>query len=301
MASYHLEAKIIGRTDNRSVVACAAYRAGAIMTRDEDGKTHRYSKKGGVVSTDLLTPDNAPEWASDRSQLWNAVEAKESRKNSQLAREIIVALPHELDHEESRAMLLAWAKRELVDRGMCVDVCIHDPDAAGKNKNTHGHLMCTVREFDGDGWSRNKNRDWNHKDMLKGLRESWAEAQNAALEAVGSLASVDHRSLDDQRTEALEEGDTALAESLDRLPEPRLGLAAGAIEKKAMQTCENIGIGYTPVTRQGIRIERSRNIRAVLLDRLSALREVAKNIIVRNPFSDVSHDKAAHDDIEPDF
>jgi hypothetical protein len=286
MASYHLESKIIGRSDNRSAVACAAYRSGTSLKRNEDDKRHSYGKKGGVVSADLLTPDNAPDWARDRSQLWNAVEAKENRKNSQFARELIVALPHELDQEQSRAMVLAWARAELVDRGMCADVCIHDPDMGGKNKNRHAHIMCTVREFDGGDWSRTKNRDWNHKDMLKGWRKSWAEAQNAALEAAGSSVTVDCRSLEDQRSEAISEGDTALAESLDRLPEPRLGLEAGAIEKNAIRAAENMGINYVPVTSKGIRIERQRGIRERLLDRLSELRAAAQRVF--DPFSDRS-------------
>lgn len=297
MASYHLESKIIGRTKNRSAVACAAYRSGANIKRDEDGKTHRYSKKGGVVSADLLTPDNAPDWARDRSQLWNAVEAKEGRKNSQLARELIVALPHELSDDAARAMVLSWAQSELVDRGMCADVCIHDPDAGGKNKNRHAHIMCTVREFDGGDWSRTKNRDWNDKDMLKGWRKSWAEAQNAALMVVGSSATVDHRSLKDQRTAALNDGDTALAESLDRLPEPRLGLAAGAIEKNAMRAAENMGINYVPVTSRGIRVERQRGVRALLMDRLSELRKAALSVF--DPFSDTSPAKDADEDTTP--
>jgi ATP-dependent exoDNAse (exonuclease V) alpha subunit len=293
MASYHLEAKIIGRSDKRSAVACAAYRAGANMKRDEDGKTHRYSKKGGVVSADLLTPDNAPDWARDRSQLWNAVEAKETRKNSQLAREIVVALPHELTQEQSHALVLEWAQSELVDRGMCADVCIHDPDTGGKNKNRHAHIMCTVREFEGDDWSPTKNREWNDKAALKGWRETWAEAQNAALRAVGSSATVDHRSLEDQRADAFRAGDVALADSLDRLPEPRLGLEAGAIEKRAMQTCENMGINYVPVTRRGMRIEQRRSIRERLLDTLSEIRAAALRVF--DPFSDASPEDALDD------
>ena len=62
MASWHLEAKIIGRSDGRSVVAAAAYRAGVRIERAETGDCPDYPRKGGLVSVDLLTPDDAPEW-----------------------------------------------------------------------------------------------------------------------------------------------------------------------------------------------------------------------------------------------
>ena len=99
MASYHLSAKIIGRSDGRSVVAAASYRAGEMIERHETGQTSDYRRKSGVVSADLLLPVGAPEWAADREQLWNAVEAIEKRKNSKLAREIEVALPNERSEE----------------------------------------------------------------------------------------------------------------------------------------------------------------------------------------------------------
>jgi ATP-dependent exoDNAse (exonuclease V) alpha subunit len=293
MASYHLESKIIGRSDNRSAVACAAYRSGTSLKRNEDDKRHSYNKKGGVVSADLLTPDSSPDWAQDRSQLWNAVEAKENRKNSQFARELVVALPHELDQEQSRAMVLAWAKRELVDRGMCADVCIHDPDTGGKNKNRHAHIMCTVREFEGNDWSRTKNRDWNQRSTLKAWRESWAEAQNVALKAVGSSATVDHRKLKDQRAEALAVGDTDLANALNREPEIRLGLSAAKRDERRKQMAENMGISNPPIGWKQRAIDEARSIRDKLLKRLVELRLAPVDVV--DPFSDVSPKDAPED------
>ena len=99
MAIYHLSASIIGRSDGRSAVAASAYRAGADMTDPDTGTRHDYTRKRGVRATFMELPEGAPDWAADRPTLWNAVHAKETRKNSRLSREIRVALPAELDAE----------------------------------------------------------------------------------------------------------------------------------------------------------------------------------------------------------
>lgn len=281
MASYHFEAKIIGRSDGRSVVAAAAYRAGARIERAETGDCPDYRRKGGVVSADLLTPDDAPEWAQDRAQLWNAVEAVETRKNSQLAREIELALPNELTAEQARELALSWARDELVSRGMAVDICIHDPEPApGGSRNRHAHILCTVRGFDCDGWSKTKDRSWNNKALLQHWRESWAEAQNAALEAAGCTDRVDHRSLQDQRQAALDAGDMAQADALDRPPEPVLGVAASAQEKRARITADRRGEEYRPVTARGQALERARGLRSILVNAWDRLRIAAHELVM---------------------
>ena len=259
MASYHFSAKIIGRSDGRSVVAAAAYRAGTRIERAETGDCPDYTRKGGVVSADLLMPDDAPTWAQDRAQLWNAVEAVETRKNSQLAREIELALPNELSDADARHLALSWAQDELVSRGMVVDVCIHDPKPVpGGSRNRHAHILCTTRRLDSEGWSKGKARDWNDKALLEYWRESWADAQNVALERAGCADRVDHRSLEAQHQDALDAGDMAQADALDRPPEPVLGIAASAQEKRARIAADRRGEEYRPVTARGQALERSR-------------------------------------------
>jgi hypothetical protein len=295
MASYHLSAKIIGRSDGRSAVAAAAYRSGSLLDRDETGDTQDYRRKGGIVSADLLTPEYAPEWARDRSRLWNSVEAVETRKNSQLAREFELALPNELSEHQARSLVLEWARRELVARGMCADVCVHDPDPVpGKGRNRHAHVLCTVRGLDGDGWARTKDRTWNDKALLEHLRASWAEAQNAALQAAGCVDRVDHRSLADQRQAALDAGDLVGAEALDRPPEPRLGVAASAIEDRARREADRFREEYQPVTFRGRALQDARTLRGVLLTAVETVRTVALRVLdlfqavsvpVEDPFS----------------
>jgi len=295
MASYHLSAKIIGRSDGRSVVAAAAYRSGSKLERAETGDTQDYRRKGGIVSADLLTPEYAPDWARDRSRLWNSVEAVETRKNSQLAREIELALPNELSAGQARSLVLEWARCELVARGMVADVCIHDPEPApGKPRNRHAHVLCTVRAFDGDGWARTKERAWNDKSLLEHLRVSWADAQNSALQAAGCVDRVDHRSLADQREAALNAGDMVAAEALDRPPEPRLGVAASAIEDRARREADRFGEEYQPVTPRGRALQEARTLRSILLSAVETVRATALRVLdlfqavsapVEDPFS----------------
>lgn len=290
MASYHLSVKLIGRSDGRSVVAAAAYRSGSRIERAETGDCPDYTRKGGVVSADLLTPYDAPEWARDRAQLWNAVEGVETRKNSQLAREFELALPNELTEAEARNLVLSWAQNELVSRGMAVDVCIHDPEPApGGSRNRHAHVLCTTRRFDGDGWAKGKARDWNDKALLQHWRESWADAQNVALERAGCADRVDHRSLEEQRQAALDAGDMARADILDRPPEPVLGVAASAQEKRAQIAADRCGEEYRPVTARGRALERSRRLRAILSGAWQHVRAAARVLVsaqvsIEDPF-----------------
>jgi hypothetical protein len=280
MASYHFTAKIIGRSAGRSAVAAAAYRSGQKLERIETGETHDYTRKSGIVSTEILAPDGAPEWVRDRSQLWNRVEAKESRSNSQLAREFELALPHELSPAEAQALVREWAQENLVDKGMVVDLAIHDPEPVpGRSRNRHVHLMTTTRGLDpstADGWAKNKDRSWNSDDQLLAWRESWAVAQNRALERAGSKARVDHRSLEAQAEAARAEGRELAATRLDRPPEPRLGVAATAIEKRAARA---LGQDYRPVTERGQMLAQFRSLRSGLVRAVIDLGREARDLM----------------------
>ena len=126
VAIYHLSAKVISRAGGRSSVAAAAYRTAGRLRDDRQGLEHDYSRKGGVVHSEIIAPENAPDWMRDRDQLWNAVEAVEKRRDAQLAREIEVALPRELDRGERLELLRGFVQREFVDRGMIADVAVHE-------------------------------------------------------------------------------------------------------------------------------------------------------------------------------
>lgn len=247
MASYHMSVSMIGRSSGKSAIGAAAYRSGAVLTDPDTGEVMDYSRKGGIADAFILTPEGAPEWAGDRQALWSAVHAKESRKNSQLAREFTLALPNELGPEEGAELVRRWVKDELVSRGMVVDVAIHDPAPRSDDdpRNLHAHVMCTTRELDPDrpdGWAKGKNRTWNDPATLERWRETWADAQNIALAKSGSGVRVDHRTLADQRADAEARGDEIGALVLSRPPEPRLGVVAGALESKGIATERGDGL-----------------------------------------------------------
>lgn len=196
MAIFHLSVKTISRSDGRSATAAAAYRAGCEIVDQRTGEVHDYTRKGGVLSADLVLPVGAPEWANDRAALWNAAEQAETRKNSTVAREFEVALPLELSAEERRYLAVSFA-RELVDRhGFAADVCVHAPD---EGENPHAHILVTTRRLSADGFAeKTRELDERGSGVVTHWRERWAALQNAHLEEWGHDARVDHRSLAEQ-------------------------------------------------------------------------------------------------------
>ena len=222
MAIYHYSAKVIGRSTGRSVTAAAAYRAGVDIHDSSTGLDHKYSRRGGVIESDILTPENAPDWAKDRAELWNIVEDIERRKDAQLAREVEVSLPHELTHEQRRDLLHTFAQDRYVAKGMIADISYHEPGKGGDDRNYHAHILLTLRPFNDNGEFGNKNRDWNHKQTLVQDREAWADYLNQALERVGSQDRVDARSFEER--------------GLDQKPTKHLGPDATEMERRGEQT-----------------------------------------------------------------
>jgi MobA/MobL family len=147
MAIYHFSVQIIGRSSGKSAVAAAAYRAGDVLLDKRTGITHDYTRKQGVCETRILLPEDAPLWMQDRSQLWNEVERCERQCNSQLAREINVAIPKELNHEQKRILVFEYVESEFVSRGMIADVALHDLNS----DNPHAHFLLTQRSVTANG------------------------------------------------------------------------------------------------------------------------------------------------------
>jgi Ti-type conjugative transfer relaxase TraA len=190
VAIYHLSAKIVSRESGRSVVAAAAYRAAQSLDEKLSGITHNYTRKEGVEHSEILAPEGAPDWVFDRSTLWNTIEAVEKRKDAQLAREIEVGLPIELDSEEQLALLREYVKREFVARGMVADVSIHRDDP----NNPHAHILLTMRRLTAQGFGL-KERSWNERAKLLDWRRGWEEVTNESLAHAGLAVRIDHRSL----------------------------------------------------------------------------------------------------------
>ncbi len=215
MAIYHFSAQIINRSKGRSSVAAAAYRAGQRFEDERTGLSHDYTKKSGIEHTEILAPDNSPEWVNDRAKLWNEVEIAEKRKDAQTAREINVALPRELKKEQQIECVRSFVKDNFVNKGMVADIAIHSNDI----ENPHAHIMLTMRDITPEGFGK-KNREWNDKEQLEQWREKWAEYANKALERSGHTDRIDHRSLE--------------AQGIDREPQIHVGPHAAAMEKKGI-------------------------------------------------------------------
>ena len=245
IAIYHWNIGIVSRGKGKSAVAAAAYRSGEKLTNEWDGMTHDYTRKGGVVHTEIMLPPHAPPSFSDRSTLWNSVELYEKAGNAQLAREIDAALPIELSREEQIRLVREYCSSQFVSRGMCVDYAIHDTD----NGNPHCHIMLTMRPLDERGtWTAKSKKEydldengerirlpsgrykthkidltgWNDKDNTLLWRKAWADFTNDFLERNGSPERIDHRSNAER--------------GIDELPTVHMGVAACQMEKKGIAT-----------------------------------------------------------------
>jgi len=236
---------MISRSQGRSATGAAAYRSGERIEDVRTGLVFDYERRSGVDHTEIVAPEGAPDWVYDRSMLWNAVEATETRKNSQVAREVRVALPHELSHAQHIELVRGFCQRAFVDAGMVADIALHAPGHDGDERNHHAHIMLTTREIGPEGFSV-KNRDWNAVECLEEWRGLWAQDLNNALEMQGIDERLDHRTLAVQRDEALafadearSQGDeraalaqTVRAMALNREPLPQLSSGAWYLKER---------------------------------------------------------------------
>lgn len=144
MPMYHCSIKIISRSGGRSAVGSAAYRSGEKLYDEETGLLHDFTRKGGVIMSEILLPKNAPQEYLDRQTLWAEVQKVEKRSDAQLAREVEVALPIEMTREQQIECARNYIKENFVDNGMIADWALHDKG----DGNPHAHIMLTVRGFD---------------------------------------------------------------------------------------------------------------------------------------------------------
>jgi len=180
MAIYRFEVKPISRGKGISAVGAAAYRAAQRLTNNE-GRIFDYTGKNDVVHTYIDAPDDAPGWVRDRHQLWNQVERFEKRKDSRLAREVLISLPHELSHELHRALIDKFVKGNLVSLGMVADVAFHNAHDEGNRKNQHAHILITNRPLDGEQFAAKRNTFWDRTEVVEKWRANWAEILNQEM------------------------------------------------------------------------------------------------------------------------
>jgi len=216
MAIYHFSVKVISRAAGRSAVAAAAYRSADRLHDERLDRAHDFSNKSGVVHSEVLLPENAPEEWRDRERLWNDVEAFEKRKDAQLAREVEFAIPREMTQAQGIELAHDFVQREFVDQGMVADLNVHWDVGADGVAKPHAHVMLTMREIvvcdDGEAGFGAKVRDWNRTELVEQWRERWAEHVNQRLAELDIDARIDHRSL--------------AAQGIDLEPQDKIGPAA---------------------------------------------------------------------------
>jgi len=211
MAIYHCTTKTVNRSSGRTAVASMAYRAGEKLTDERTGLTHDFTKKEGVVYTEILSNLDTE---LDRSKVWNLAEKSENRKDARTAREWVIALPDELDEEQRKELAREFAQ-SLVDRyGVVADLAIHAPSKGGDDKNHHAHILLTTRKAELDTenklvltqkseieLSNTKRKSLGmgtSQEEIKQIRATWANLANHALEYAGYRERIDHRSYADQ-------------------------------------------------------------------------------------------------------
>ena len=233
MAIYHCQVKPVGRGQGRSSTAAAAYRSCSKVHDERTGELHDYSRKRGLEHAEIVLSKEAAQkdiqWARDRERLWNAAESSEKRKDSRVAREYELALPHELTKAQRLALVRSYAT-DLANRYQCaVDFAIHKPHKSGDERNYHAHVLATTRQVTPNGLGdktyiersdtdRAKLGLGPGKDEVTTIRERWAEHVNKALEQAQCKERVNHLSLE--------------AQGIERTPTRHLGPAISALEAR---------------------------------------------------------------------
>lgn len=229
MSIYHLNLSAITRSAGRTAVAAAAYRAGVSLSDPRTGEVHDYTRKGGVVDTAIVMPQGCT-WQPTRQELWGAVESHHKRGDAVPAREIDVALPHELDAAARKRLAVDLARGLANHYGVAVDVALHAPDKQGNGKNWHAHVLfsaCSVSQSGElgkkvamlDPIAAKRAKQPNAAELL---RPYWEKLVNRELERAGLSQRVDHRSLE--------------AQGIERQPTVHLGPTATAMERRGAES-----------------------------------------------------------------
>lgn len=228
MAVYHFSAKTVSRSAGRSSTAAAAYRAAERIVDERTGEIHDFTRKGGVVASEVILPGGG---TMARADLWNSIETHHKRGDATVAREFVVALPAELDADQRQDLARRYA-RELAERyRVAVDVNVHAPGKEGDQRNHHAHILLSACYANTWGKLGKKavELDPIHcqrhglANVVERERERWEQLANQALEKAGQEARIDHRSLEAQ-------GIT------DRAPGVHLGPTATAIERSGRES-----------------------------------------------------------------
>ena len=249
MSLFHFHVTQIDRSAGSSVIAAAAYRAGEKLYSEYYGEINDYSRRHGVILSEILLPDYAPAEYKDRATLWNAVEKVERRKDAQLAYSFDIAMQNELTMEENIELAQRFLKEQFVSKGMIVDYAVHLPDKKDGTQNPHFHVLCPIRPILKSGrwgckqhthYQQDENgqrvigengkpvrvtvptTDWGSPETLEAWRKAWADMVNAKFEEKGLDCRIDHRS-NERR-------------GLEEIPTVHEGVAVRQMEARGIKT-----------------------------------------------------------------
>ena len=250
MPLFHFSVTQKSRGADQSVVSSAAYISGSKLHDDYYGENPDYTRKGGVLYTEIILPKHVPERFSDREILWNEVEIVEKHPKAQLAYNFDIALQNELSFEENLAVAKRFIHESFTIRDIIVDMAIHEPDIEeGGISNPHFHVLCPIRPMNMNGtWGAKQHReyaldengariknengkyifnavpttDWGSPDTLLLWRENWANLVNETFAHKGITERIDHRSYEEQ--------------GISLLPTIHEGPAIRAMEKRGINT-----------------------------------------------------------------
>ncbi|WP_172458199.1 Ti-type conjugative transfer relaxase TraA [Legionella quinlivanii] len=193
MAISYANISVHSRSKGHSAVAAAAYRAGMKLYDERLGLTYDFSHRHDVKYSELLLPEGAEQDFTDRQFIWNEVERAETRKNAQVCKDVMLALPKELDLIQQIELAKRFAQTHFVDKGIPADVSIHDHG----DGNPHAHILITTRRLEQTQFSKHKARDLNPQ-FAKGFitekeqwHHQWRDFQNAYFEEKGIDLIVD--------------------------------------------------------------------------------------------------------------
>ena len=215
MAIYHFSAKVISRANGSSALASAAYRSAERLHDVRLDRDHDFTNKSGVVHSEILLPDHAPEYLSDRERLWNEVEAKEIRKDAQLSREVEFAIPRELNQQQGIDLARDFVQSDFVEHGMIADLNLHWDIGADGLAKPHAHVMLTMREVSEDGFGAKV------RELVQAWREHWAIHVNERMASLDIDVRIDHRSLE--------------AQGIDLEPQNKIGAPAHRMERDGLE------------------------------------------------------------------
>lgn len=205
-AFFRVQFRIIGRSERRrhrmstlspfsslTSVAFAAYRSGQRLKDKEMGLTFDFRNRLGIYHSEIIAPPDAPQWVHNRSELWNAVQEKEKRKDAQLARECLISLPKELSLDDCKKLIIDYVNTVFVSAGMVADIAIHEPSHNPEHGNIHAHILLTMRSIENDKFGL-KVRDWSSRSNAEYWRAVLCEQTNQYLERAGLELRVNHKS-----------------------------------------------------------------------------------------------------------